>query len=150
MLASTHFTRLNNWSFTYPQLPTALGGDFNALHDVRNDLTSTTVNNSCRRGLHIQLNNFPGVTFLNTHIHTHTHLSGGLLDLTCLSSNLLPFKDWTLHPVLTSDHFATSTSLQLPPLTLAPSCPRWNFSSAEWCLLNIMEHWAENYSHHLT
>lgn len=124
---------------------TILGGDFNAHHPDWNDPSSSNAN-SCRNGLHIHklLNNFPAIALLNR--YTPTHLRGGVLDLTFTSSDL-PLSDWTLHPFLTSDHFATVTALQLSRRSPLPPYPRWNFRKADWCLSsNILEEWAETYS----
>lgn len=127
--------------------PTILGGDFNAHHHIWNDPPSNTANKTCSNGLHIQqlLTSFPDVKLLNK--HTPTHLRGGVFDLTFLSSDLLPTSDWTLHPYLTSDHFATVPTLNLSRLVPVPPCPRWNFSKADWGLFSsIMEDWADSYS----
>ena len=35
-----------------------------------------------------------------------THIKGGTLDLTLVSTDLYPNAHWKIHPTLTSDHFA--------------------------------------------
>lgn len=160
MVLQLHSTTLLCLSITFTDLlnldnifslmcnsPTILGGDFNAHHHIWNDPPSNTANKTCSNGLHIQqlLTSFPDVKLLNK--HTPTHLRGGVFDLTFLSSDLLPTSDWTLHPYLTSDHFATVPTLNLSRLVPVPPCPRWNFSKADWGLFSsIMEDWADSYS----
>lgn len=61
------------------------------------------------------------------------HVAGGRLDLTLISRPLQGISRWSLHPVLTSDHFATVTVLNigsLPPPPPRP--PRWSLKNANW------------------
>jgi len=97
-------------------------------------------------GLYINelLDSFSEVTVLNNGIATHVR--GGVLDLTILSTSLLPIADWKLHPYLTSDHLATITTVRIPRVTLPPPIPRWNLKKANWPLFtDAMEKWASNY-----
>jgi len=97
-------------------------------------------------GLYINelLDSFSEVTVLNNGIATHVR--GGVLDLTILSTSLLPIADWKLHPYLTSDHLATITTVRIPRVTLPPPKPRWNLKKANWPLFtDAMEKWASNY-----
>jgi len=90
------------------------------------------------------LQNFPHSALLNRHVPTH--IKGGVLDLTIVSSALLPLVNWTLHPYLTSDHYAT-TITDIPPLQKPPLEPRWNFRKANWHkFTSTMEEWAESYT----
>lgn len=57
---------------------------------------------------------FPHTALLNKNVSIH--LRGGVLDLSFVSMELLPLTNWTLHLYLTSDHFVSTISLNLPQI----------------------------------
>lgn len=60
-----------------------------------------------------------------------------------ITSELLPFTNWTLHPFLASDHFASVITVDIRRPLLQH---KWNFKKAEWDLFhNSMEDYATNY-----
>lgn len=75
-----------------------------------------------------------------------THIRGGRLDLTFASSDLSPGATWQVHPTLTSDHFATLTTLSVaPPVPPLPQ-PRWNIRRADWHKLQaVLDEWWASY-----
>ena len=120
--------------------PYLVGGDFNAHHPVLNSVRRTNA-----AGLHVNgtLQDIPLVSLLNT--GEATHINGGRLDLTFSSNVIAALAEWSIHPTLVSDHFATVTVLDLdqPAVPLPP--PRWNVQKADW--LKFQKHvdswWAD-------
>ncbi|XP_068203084.1 uncharacterized protein [Palaemon carinicauda] len=104
-------------------------GDFNAHHPFLNSISAT---NQTGRHLHALLQEYPDVTLLNN-VTEATHLKGGRLDLTFLSSAIQRDAKWQLHPVLTSMHLAIEVKLELekypPP---PPPAKRWSPEFANW------------------
>lgn len=119
-------------------------GDFSAHDPTWNDPASPSAHRSCRAGKYLNrlLQDFPHVFLLNR--HTPTRLRGGILDLTFIFDGLLPRAMWALYPYLTSDHFASITSLALPRVQTSCPEPRWNYKKADWPkFTSFMELWAE-------
>ncbi|XP_076044815.1 uncharacterized protein LOC143027414 [Oratosquilla oratoria] len=56
---------------------------------------------------------------------------GGRLDLTLASNDLAAGATWRVHPTLTSDHFATLTTLPVAPPAPPLPPPRWNIGIAD-------------------
>ena len=104
-----------------------VGGDFNAHHPV---LHSPSQANEAGRHLAVLLEDVPHVRLLNTGEATHTR--GGRLDLTLVSGDLAAGATWRVHPTLTSDHFATLTTLPVAPPAPPRPPPRWNTRRADW------------------
>lgn len=111
--------------------PSILLGDFNARHPIWNEPNSSFSNNICRSGQYLArlLHNFLSASLLNA--GTPTHTGGGVLDLPFLSDNLLPSATWTIHPYLSSDHFATAIMLDTPRLRLPPPIHIWSIKRAD-------------------
>lgn len=105
---------------------TFIGGDFNAHH---RNFGSRQQN---RNGHHIVevMANLPEVKLLNS--KEPTHIAGGILDLTFISDTLLQEAKWGLHPHLSSDHFATCTTLNFPQLQRPAHVPKWKIKEANW------------------
>ena len=122
---------------------TIIMGDFNAHHTI---LSSPSPTNEAGEHIAQLLDDFPNVTLLNN--GQQTHIRGGRLDLSFISTTLRNLTDWNVHPLLMSDHFATTTNIatpQLPPIPPPP--PRWNQELADWNIFHReMQHWAENYT----
>ncbi|KAK8372172.1 hypothetical protein O3P69_011867 [Scylla paramamosain] len=74
--------------------------------------------------------NLPEVKLLNS--KEPTHIAGGILDLTFISDTLLQEAKWGLHPHLSSDHFATCTTLNFPQLQRPAHVPKWKIKEANW------------------
>ena len=89
--------------------PTLICGDFNAHHPI---LSSPSPTNEAGEHLCYILEEIPEIALLNN--GQPTHMRGGRLDLTFLSTNLRPHATWQVHPTLMSDHFATNTKIELP------------------------------------
>ncbi|KAG7172351.1 hypothetical protein Hamer_G009726 [Homarus americanus] len=91
------------------------------------------------------LTDVPEITLINT--GKPTHILGGTLDLTFISTELVPVAQWEMDDELTSDHFATTTTLRmelLPPPPRPP--PRWNTKKANWKLYqDELQKWFSNY-----
>ncbi|KAG7158000.1 RNA-directed DNA polymerase from mobile element jockey-like 2 [Homarus americanus] len=119
-----------------------IAGDFNAHHPTIN---STTRMNLDGRHLVELLTDVPEITLINT--GEPTHILGGTLDLTFISTELVPVAQWEMDDELTSDHFATTTTLRmelLPPPPRPP--PRWNTKKANWKLYqDELQKWFSNY-----
>ncbi|ROT69722.1 pol [Penaeus vannamei] len=78
-----------------------------------------------------------------TRVHTPQR---GVLDLSFVSTSLLPLTTWSLHPYLASDHFASTITVDLPRLQRRAPEPRWNFRRADWHEFSyLMEEWAETH-----
>lgn len=108
--------------------PTFIGGDFNCHHP---SLKTGDTTNTDGRHLARTLNEAPGVKLLND--GEVTHLQGGVLDLSLISATLAPLAEWSLHPTLTSDHFAISCSLDVATLPAPPPPPpRFLTKKADW------------------
>ncbi|KAK3889161.1 hypothetical protein Pcinc_006736 [Petrolisthes cinctipes] len=99
-------------------------------------LQSPSPTNETGRHLAVLLEDIPHIRLLNTGEATHTR--GGRLDLTLVSSDLAADAIWQVHPTLTSNHFATLTSLPVAP-------PRWNIRRADWSRFqtSLDEWWAD-------
>ncbi|KAK3850142.1 hypothetical protein Pcinc_043131 [Petrolisthes cinctipes] len=107
---------------------TLIAGDFNCHHQRLHSCSPTN-----RDGRHLAgvLESTSGVTLLNT--GKPTHVRGGRLDLTFVSSTLQHSAKWNIHPTLTSDHFAIYCQLDINPLPPpSPNPPRWNMRKANW------------------
>ncbi|KAK3860254.1 hypothetical protein Pcinc_033684 [Petrolisthes cinctipes] len=107
---------------------TLIAGDFNCHHQRLHSCSPTN-----RDGRHLAgvLESTSGVTLLNT--GEPTHVRGGRLDLTFVSSTLQHSAKWNIHPTLTSDHFAIYCQLDINPLPPpSPNPPRWNMRKANW------------------
>ena len=91
--------------------PTYIGGDFNCHHPI---LDSPSASNTDGRHLARMLSEAPDVRLLNN--GEATHLQGGVLDLSLISAPLAPVAEWSLHPTLTSDHFAVRCLLDVATL----------------------------------
>ncbi|KAG7157184.1 putative Endonuclease-reverse transcriptase-containing protein 4 [Homarus americanus] len=105
-------------------------GDFNAHHPTIN---STTTMNKDGHHLIELLTDVPEITLINT--GEPTYILGGTLDLTFISTELVPVAaQWEVDDELTSDHFATTTLRMelLPPPPRPP--PRRNTKKANWKL----------------
>ena len=108
------------------QEPTFIGGDFNAHHE----LWGSHRRNRAGRLLAATLEDTPRVALLNT--GEPTHVAGGILDLSLVTSPLAVDATWSLHPDLASDHFATVIRLPVSPPAPPPRPPRWNLKRADW------------------
>ncbi|KAG7175249.1 RNA-directed DNA polymerase from mobile element jockey-like 14, partial [Homarus americanus] len=119
-----------------------IAGDFNVHHPTIN---STTRMNLDGRHLVELLTDVPEITLINT--GEPTHILGGTLDLTFISTEFVPVGQWEVDNELTSDPFATTTTLRmelLPPLPRPP--PRWNTKKANWKLYqDELQKWFSNY-----
>ena len=108
--------------------PTYIGGDFNCHHPI---LDSPSASNTDGRHLARMLSEAPDVRLLNN--GEATHLQGGVLDLSLISAPLAPVAEWSLHPTLTSDHFAVRCLLDVATLPAPlPPPPRFNTKKADW------------------
>ena len=106
---------------------TLITGDFNAHHNI---LSSPGLNNEAGEHITQVLNDFQNVTILNN--GQPTHIRGGRLDLTFISTPLRNTTQWNIHPTLMSDHYATKTSIEIPLLPpIPPPPPRWNQELAD-------------------
>ncbi|XP_050714974.1 uncharacterized protein LOC126997803 [Eriocheir sinensis] len=118
-----------------------VAGDFNAHHPI---LQSVSRPNPAGRHLAAVLEDLPEVVLLNN--GEDTHVRGGRLDLTLVSRALATGSSWRVHPTLTSDHYALSTTLRvrLPPLPLPH--PRWDVKKADWVKFrDALSHWWGTY-----
>ena len=105
-----------------------IAGDFNAHHPILNSITDTNWD-----GHHINtlLDEIPEMYLANS--GEPTHIRGGRLDLVFLPTYLRDQTSWLVHPTLTSDHFATLTTINIQKLpNLPPPPPGWNFNKADW------------------
>ncbi|KAG7169433.1 RNA-directed DNA polymerase from mobile element jockey-like 6, partial [Homarus americanus] len=94
-----------------------IAGDFNAHHPTIN---STTRMNLDGRHLVELLTDVPEISLINT--GEPTHILGGTLDLTFISTELVPVAQWEMDDELTSDHFATTTTLRMELFPPPPPC----------------------------
>ena len=121
---------------------TLVTGDFNAHHNILSSLSPTN-----EAGEHIAqvLDDFHNVSILNN--GQPTHVRGGRLDLSFISTPLRTSTEWNVHPTLMSDHYATKMSIEIPLLPpIPPPPPRWNQELAEWNIFQReLQLWAENY-----
>ena len=116
-----------------------VAGDLNAHHPM---LQSPSPANPTGRHLAVLLQDIPHVRLLNT--GEPTHIRGGRLDLTLVSGDLAAGASWQVHPTLTSDHFATLTTLPVAPPAPPRPPPRWNLRRADWARFqaSLDEWWA--------
>ena len=118
-----------------------VAGDFNAHHPM---LQSVSPTNPTGRHLAGLLEDIPDVHLLNTGEATHVH--GGRLDLTLVSGDLTPGATWQVHPTLTSDHYATLTTLAVAPPAPPRPPPRWNIRRADWAKFQaVLDEWWATY-----
>ena len=118
-------------------------GDFNA-HHPRINLNLGKTNEA---GSHIMrlLDQMPEITLVNE--PEPTHVRGGTLDLTLVSTDLYPNLRWEVHSTLTSDHFAITlqVGLRTPEQVLIPP-PRWNLKKINWKRFQEeLDKWSETY-----
>ena len=121
---------------------TLITGDFNAHHNI---LSSPAHTNEAGEHIAQILNDFHNVTLLNN--GQPTHIRGGRLDLTFISTPLRPITEWNIHPTLMSDHFATKICIETPLLPpIPPPPPRWNQELADWNIFHReLQQWSANY-----
>ncbi|MPC70372.1 hypothetical protein E2C01_064618 [Portunus trituberculatus] len=136
------FTAGELFSTTY-QEKVVIGGDFNAHHPTINP----NVNQANPTGTHIAtlLDKMPENTLITE--AEATHVRGGTLDLTFVSTNLTPNVHWNLHPTLTSDHFAVHITLfNLEPASVPMPLPKWNVKKKDWEVFQQeLDTWSRNY-----
>ena len=119
-----------------------VAGDFNAHHET---LGSRSPANEAGRHLTSLLDELEGIRLLNT--GEPTHMLGNPLDLTLVSAPLAEEAAWSVHPTLTSDHFATVTKLAIPLPRLPPVPARWSFKRANWVTFRReVASWWEGYT----
>ena len=119
-----------------------VGGDFNAHHPI---LQSVSPTNRTGRHLASLLEDVPDIHLLNSGEATHVH--GGRLDLTLVSSDLTPGATWQVHPTLTSDHYATLTTLPVAPPAPPRPPSRWNIRRADWTKFQaVLDEWWATYN----
>ncbi|XP_068233494.1 uncharacterized protein [Palaemon carinicauda] len=122
---------------------TLICGDFNAHHPI---LSFPSMTNPSGEHIAFALEEFEGVALLNT--GQLTHIRGGRLDLTFVTTAVRHLTRWRVHSNLISDHFATVTELeiqQLPPIPPPP--PRWNQYLVDWIYFKqAIEEWAVSYN----
>ena len=112
---------------------TLIMGDFNSHHEI---LCSPRPPNAAGDHIYQSLNDFNRVSLLNN--GRPTHVRGGRLDLSFISTILRPFSTWQVHIELTSDHFATRTKIDIQTLpSMPPPLPRWNQDLADWSIFSI-------------
>ena len=104
-----------------------VAGDLNAHHPL---LQSASPTNPTGRHLAALIEEIPHLHLLNT--GEPTHVRGGRLDLTLVSGDLAAGATWQVHPTLTSDHYATLTTLAVAPPVPPRPPPRWNIARADW------------------
>ena len=121
---------------------TLITGDFNAHHQI---LSSPTAPNEAGEHIAHLLNDFHNISLVNN--GQPTHIRGGRLDLTFISTPIRTLVKWDVHPTLMSDHFATVTDIETPQLPpIPPPPPRWNQELADWHIFKTeIEEWAANY-----
>ncbi|KAG7172481.1 RNA-directed DNA polymerase from mobile element jockey-like 9, partial [Homarus americanus] len=100
-----------------------IAGDFNAHHPTIN---STTRMNLDDRHLVELLRDVPEITLINT--GETTHILGGTLDLTFISTELVPVAHWEI-----DDELTTTLRMELLPPPPRPP-PRWNTKKTNWKL----------------
>lgn len=126
--------------------PSILCGDFNAHNPLWNNPTNASTAKTCTTGHYLQnlLQEFSNVSLLNS--KDTIHLCGGVLDLTFVTSSLLPSTKWSLHPFLASDHFAVTTTIQAFRVPAPPPNPKWILWKGNWHLYkDLMETWADGF-----
>lgn len=120
-----------------------IGGDFNAHHPNLNP-NNRKVNPTGTQIVSL-LEQIPEVTLVTE--PQATHIQGGTLDLTLVSTDLYPDIQWRLHPTLTSDHFAINITLKdAPPYHPPLPPPSWNVKKINWsCFRQELDRWSEQY-----
>ena len=121
---------------------TIINGDFNAHHNI---LSSPNPNNEAGEHIAQMLDDFPNTSILNN--GQSTHVKGGRLDLSFITTQIRPLTEWNVHPTIMSDHFATKIKIETPQLPpIPPPPPRWNQELADWNIFHReLQLWAENY-----
>ena len=121
---------------------TLITGDFNAHHPLLSSPSSSNI-----AGVHIAqlLQDYHNISLVNN--GEATHIRGGRLDLTFITTTLRTQVKWSVHPTLMSDHFATVTNIEIPHLPpIPPPPPRWNQDLADWHIFkHEIEQWAINF-----
>ena len=119
-----------------------LGGDFNAHHPV---LHSSSRTNAAGQEVAMAMDAYDGLQLLNS--PAPTHVEGGVLDLTFISTPLLQCTSWEMEEEVVSDHFGLRTTLSIPLLPPPPGPPaRWDFSKADWPMFReLLDDWATKY-----
>ena len=110
--------------------PTLVAGDFNGHHPLFAASPTATKRNTCGDHIVYSLQEFPDVTLINN--PEPTHEQGGVLDLTFVSKFLAPRALWSIHPTLASDHFATTTTINMPQIPSLTPPPHFKFKAANW------------------
>ena len=120
---------------------TIVTGDCNAHHSI---LSSPSPSNEAGEHIALLLNDL-NISLLNNGLPTH--IRGGRLDLTFITTNLRSLVKWFVHPTLMSDHFATVSEIETPQLPpIPPPPPRWNQELADWAIFQQeIENWADSY-----
>ncbi|KAG7153989.1 putative Endonuclease-reverse transcriptase-containing protein 7 [Homarus americanus] len=95
-----------------------IAGDFNAHHPTINP--TTTMNQDGHHLVEL-LTDVSEKTLINT--GEPTHILRGALDFTFVSTELVPVAQWEVDGELTSDHFATTTTLRMELLPPPPRPP---------------------------
>ena len=121
---------------------TLITGDFNAHHQL---LSSPSPANEAGEHIDLLLNDYQNISLINN--GQPTHIRGGRLDLTFITTTLRSIVRWYVHPTLMSDHFATVTKIETPQLPpIPPPPPRWNQELADWSVFQReIEQWEANY-----
>ena len=121
---------------------TLITGDFNAHHNM---LSSPSTSNEAGQHIAQLLEDFPNTALLNN--GQPTHIRGGRLDLSFISTPIRALSEWNVHPTLMSDHFATKINIETPQLPpIPPPPPRWNQELADWNIFHReLQLWADNY-----
>ena len=121
-----------------------IAGDFNAHHTRLNPNLGKV--NATGRQLMCCLDQIPEVTLMTE--PEATHVLGGTLDLTFVSTDIYPSVEWSLHPTLTSDHFAISIIFDDPtPEHIPLPPPKWNLKKINWRMFQReLDAWSENYT----
>ncbi|KAG7159599.1 putative Endonuclease-reverse transcriptase-containing protein 3 [Homarus americanus] len=86
-----------------------IAGDFNAHHPTFNSTAKINEDGIHRVEL---LTDVPEIALINT--REPTHILGGTLDLTFISTELVPVPQWEIDDELTSDHFEIGTTPSSP------------------------------------
>lgn len=121
-----------------------IAGDFNAHHPRLNPSLGKT--NPTGTHLTDLLDQTPEISLMTE--PQATHIKGGTLDLTLVSTDLYPNAHWNIHPTLTSDHFAIEITIKdAAPNHTTPPLPKWSLKRINWeCFQNELEEWSRAYN----